>query len=69
MTFKRTEQPDGSWVEEYTGRELVDLLDDEPVAECSVCHRKTWEPSMVGHICYMPQPSGDTCAGVFRSAG
>lgn len=67
MAFKRTENPDGSWVEEYTGPELADLLDEQPVAECSCCHRKTWEPGMVGRICYMAQPKGGTCPGAFVS--
>lgn len=34
-----------------------------PVAQCSNCKRKTWDPSQVRDICRMTQPNGDRCAG------
>jgi hypothetical protein len=40
-------------------------LDDVPRAQCSECGRKSWEAGMIGHVCYVPQPDGSTCSGVF----
>lgn len=67
MAYKRTESPDGSWVEEYSGSELDAFMNLPPAAECSACHRKSWDTGMIGRTCYMAQPNGGTCAGVFRA--
>ena len=44
------------------------LRDDTFTLRCSGCGRKafTWQ---LGEICRMPQPSGETCFGVFEKGG
>ena len=33
-------------------RDRQALVHEPPVGECSGCSRKTWQPAMVGRLCY-----------------
>lgn len=65
--------PDATWADlvEYG----VDVpmprhldLNAGPVSLCTACGRSTWDETLVGQVCGMPQPSGATCDGIFPPA-
>jgi len=35
----------------------------DPLAQCSVCGRKTWSADDINRECGMPQPQGFVCGG------
>jgi hypothetical protein len=55
--------------EDYTelrGEELRSFMNQDPVARCSDCGRKTWDADSVGEACDFPQPDGTRCTGRFE---
>lgn len=40
---------------------------DEPLAQCSICLRKTYAPRLVNQRCMMIQPNGIHCGGIFQA--
>lgn len=51
-----------------TGQDLKAFMNQEHLARCSACGRKTWAPADLGTVCGMPQPNGATCTGRFPLA-
>lgn len=43
-------------------------MDAPALAECTDCHRQTWDVDEVGRACGMRQPNGSVCAGTFPYA-
>ena len=39
-------------------------ITSDPVGECDMCHRKSWEAT--DDLCNMTQPSGEKCKGTFK---
>lgn len=41
------------------------LRDDAPSKRCSDCGRRTWDTTAFGYGCWMLQPDGKECSGLF----
>ena len=49
-------------------RDRQALVQEPPVGERSDYSRKTWQPAMIGRLCYAALVSGESCSGLFRGA-